>query len=61
MSQLNEPPYEILKRTSCRVGEHAWIWAGVGTGPSEPAPEMLCTCGTFRWDEWKQNHEEVKR
>lgn len=42
----------ILRRTLCRVGTHAWLYASSGRIKELPA-ELKCQCGAYTWQEWK--------
>lgn len=57
MRDLKMEGHKIVRSTDCKVGNHVFIWANGNLTNDEPPPEMICTCGLYRWDEWKKESD----
>lgn len=51
---MKEAGMEILRKTSCQVGNHCFTWTGYGIiGGQEPDPNHRCNCGLLTWREYQ--------
>lgn len=49
MEYYDTDPFEIVKKTSCRLHNHVFIWSG-GESNEEIPKDAICDCGRWSWE-----------